>query len=205
MFGFFEKKKVGGMIAYYDLQNWWLNSFTSQEQGYIIKKFQPLGTGDSNDLITGSISRCSQSVISFLQSLSGWFNNRQNRELAMKILNKAEELSMLRVESTMGNLTEEEADIILDKHFLYHQIIKTYYPERNSKPGALEKAMDACQKQIALAPLAAKAFRKKWKESSLPAHTGYDQLVIILKKQHKLEEAAALCQEASKEGWAGWA
>jgi hypothetical protein len=202
MSGFFEEEKVGGVIAYYDLQDWWLNSFTSQEREYIIRKFQPLGTEKSNGLISGSVSWCSQSVISFLQNLSGWFNNRQDRELAMKILNKAEELSMLHIENATGNLTKEEVELILDKHFLYHQIIKTYYPERNSKSGALEKAIEACLKQIALAPLAAKAFRKKWKGNELPAHTGYNQLVIILKKLHKLEEATALYEEASKAGWA---
>jgi len=92
MFGFFKRKRIGGEIAFYGLQDWWLNSFTSEEQTYIVRKFQPLGTGRSNSLITGSISWSSQSVVSFLQSLSGWFNNPQDRHISVRMLKKAEEL-----------------------------------------------------------------------------------------------------------------
>ncbi|MFA5299351.1 MAG: hypothetical protein WC389_14270 [Lutibacter sp.] len=189
------------MIVYFGLKDWWLNTFTSQEQDYIIGRFQPLGMGGTNDLMAENISGTSQTAVGFLQNLSDWFNNKQDRDIAIKILEKAEELSELCIENTTENLTEEEADNIIAKHFLYHQIIKTYYPERNSKPNALEKAIEACQKQIALAPLVAKAFRKKWNGEPLPSHTGYNQLAIILKKQHKLQESEVLSEEAEKAGW----
>lgn len=191
MFGFFKRKRIGGEIAFYGLKDWWLNSFTSEEQTYITKKFQPLGTGSSNSLITGSISWSTGSVVSFLQGLSDWFNNPRDRHISIRILEKAEELSK-------HNHTR-----VLDKHFLYHQIIITYYPERNSNPNALEKAISACRDQIALAPLAAKAFRKEWRGEPLPSHTGYKQLVIILEKQKKFQEAIDLCKEALKTKWNG--
>ena len=82
-------------------------------------------------------------------------------------------------------------------------MIKTYYPERNSNPNALKKAITVCQNQIALAPLAAKAFRKEWRGEPLPAHSGYKQLAIILEKQKQFHEALTLCKEALKAKWNG--
>jgi hypothetical protein len=102
-----------------------------------------------------------------------------------------------------GTLSEQEVNDIIDKHFLCHAIIKTYYPQRKSNPGALEKVIGACRDQIALAPLAARAFRKKWKGDVLPGHYGYEQLAIILEKLGKYAEAVALCEEASKTEWRG--
>jgi hypothetical protein len=204
MFGFFKRKRIGGEIAFYRLQDWWLSSFTSEEHDYIIRKYKPLGTGTSNGLINGSISWSSQSAISFLQNLSGWFNNPRDRHIALRILNKAEELSgKLHFGGGTGNLTKEEADNILDHHFLYLQIIKTFYPLRNSQPGALEKVIEACRNQIDLSSLAEKAFRKNYRGEPLPVHTGYEQLAIILEKQKKFQEALDLCKEASKTKWRG--
>jgi len=102
-----------------------------------------------------------------------------------------------------AKLSKQEADNIIDKHFLYYETIKTYYRERNSNPNALKKAIAACRNQIALAPLTAKAFRKKWRGEPLPSHTGYKQLAIILEKQKKFQEALALCKEALKAQWDG--
>jgi len=86
---------------------------------------------------------------------------------------------------------------------LYYETIKTYYRERNSNPNALKKAIAACQNQITLAPLTAKAFRKEWRGEPLPAHTGYKQLAIILEKQKQFHEALTLCKEALKAKWNG--
>lgn len=214
MFSFFKKKRIGGEIAYYGLQDWWLYSFTPEEQSYIVNKFQPLGMTTTNSLIKGSISWSSQSVVSFLQSLSGWFNNPKDRHIAIRILQKAEQLSeqtpisdaklrIFKKETILEKLSTKEADRTLDKHFLYHQQIKTFYRERNSDPNALNKTIEACQKQISLAPLAAKAFRRKWKSDPLPAHTGYEQLAIILEKQKNYHEALKICKEALKTKWNG--
>lgn len=86
---------------------------------------------------------------------------------------------------------------------MYYETIKTYYRERNSNPNALKKAIAACQNQITLAPLTAKAFRKEWRGEPLPAHTGYKQLAIILEKQKQFHEALTLCKEALKAKWNG--
>ena len=51
---------------------------------------------------------------------------------------------------------------------------------------ALNAAIDACQKQIKLAPNAALAFRQETDE--LPAHVGYRQLAIIFEKERNYQK-----------------
>jgi len=203
MFAFLKKRRIGGDIAYYGLQDWWLNSFTPKEQAYIVRRYQPLSTGDSNSLISGHISWSSQSAVRFLFCLSGWFNNPRDRHIAVRILEKPIELSKSYPKTVTGRLSKKDAENILDLHFLYNAIIRTCYPLRKSNPDALEKVIAACRDQIELGPLAAKAFRKEYEEDILPAHLGYYQLGVILEKQGKYEEAIALCEKGSKTKWRG--
>ncbi len=87
-----DNKEIGGDIAYYGLQEWWQTAFTPGEQEHIVAKFFPLGMGGSNNLITGHISSNSQSAVNFLRSLSTWFNNKADRHLEKRILDKAVEI-----------------------------------------------------------------------------------------------------------------
>lgn len=151
--------------------------------------FQPLELGGgANNLTEGQLLGTTQSAAAFLTNLAGWFNKPQDRDLAYRILSKANEFI---------------GDNPLDAHFLYQIMIQTYYKDRDSKPGALESAIDACKKQIELAPLAAKAFKREFKGDSLSAHVGYTQLSIILDKQGNYTEAIAVCKKAKGQGWAG--
>lgn len=90
----------------------------------------------------------------------------------------------------------------LDKHFGLLEEIRTYYKKRD-QPGFLEKAIKACEMQIALAPKAAAGFKSEFGDDPLPGHTGYEQLAIIRAKQGNYEEAIRLCNEAQSSGWAG--
>lgn len=189
---FFSKpKKIKGLIGYFGLEGWWHSEFSEDERQHITATFQPLGSsGDS--LTSGDISYTSQTAVGLLHNLAGWFSKEKDRPLAHKLLKKAEELSV----------TE---DSVLDVHFLYGQKLEIYYKDRDI-PGYLEKAVEACRQQIALAEKAAKAFQKEYKDSPLPGHKGYQQLAIILEKQEKFDETVELCRNAEKQGWAGdWA
>lgn len=191
--GFFGKKdkKIGGDIGFYGLADWWLMTFTEEERRYMEQTFQPMsvgvGGGQSSSLTTGQIFGSSRSACAFLGTFAGWFHKPNDRDLAYRILDKAEELP--------GD--------VLDRHFLYHQMIKTYYPDRDRVPGSLDKAIAACEKQIAMAPQAAAAFRREDGDQSLPAHTGYEQLAIIRDKQGDYAEAIRLSQQAKSRKWAG--
>ncbi len=125
-----------------------------------------------------------------LHCLAGWFNKPGDREIAKKIIEKANELA-------------DEGDDILDQHFALQQRMEIYYRERDANPDALDEAIKACKDQIRIAPAAAKQFLKEYPKQSLPGHVGYTQLAIILKKQGKYKELIGLCQQAKEQGWAG--
>lgn len=191
MFGLFDKKsEIKGEIGYFKLQDWWLSVFTQKERSHIEEVFHPMGSDHSSKPLTqGDIYSTSQTAAGLLQALAGWFNNPRDREIAKKIIAKAEELA-----STGGN--------VLDRHFTLSEKMVIYYREREASSEAMEKAIQACREQIAMAPEAAKAFLKEYSWQALPAHAGYRQLRIILEKQGKFDEAIQLCEQAKAQGWA---
>lgn len=185
----FERKpQIKGAIGYFDLTPWWLSTFSDSEQQYIVNKFKPL-CGQGNSLTEGNIISRSDTAVGFLHNLAGWFTKKDDRHLAYKILEKAEEM-------LSGSAKP------LDIHFFYQKNIETYYKDRE-KPECLEKAIIACRQQIEFAPIAAKAFKKEFKGNPLPSHKGYQQLAIILEKQNNCQEVLDLCLGAKKQGWAG--
>lgn len=191
MFGLFNKKpEIKGNLGYYGLEDWWLNAFTQEERNHIEHVYQPMGLDtNSKPLTEGEITWSSGTAAGLLHALAGWFNNPRDREIAKKIINKAEELAPV------------EGDI-LDRHFTLSEKMVIYYRERETTPDGLEKAIQACRDQIAIAPQAAKALLKEYPEQELPAHAGYSQLRIILEKQGKFDEAIEVCEQAKKQGWA---
>lgn len=109
---------------------------------------------------------------------------------------------------------------LMKKHFELLETIQSNYKLRNKLPGALEKAIAACNEQISIAPEVAQLFQQELEELNqssikynkpplpesapiLPSHTGYTQLVIIREKQGRFAEAICLCREAQEQGWAG--
>jgi tetratricopeptide (TPR) repeat protein len=186
---FFSKsEKTQGLIGYFGLGSWWLSEFTDDERRHIVETFRPLGvSGDS--LTSGDISYTSQTAVALLQNLAGWFTKKIDRHIAYKMLEKAEDLA-------------DKEGSVLDVHFLYGQKLAIYYKDRDNAI-YLKKAIEACNQQIAFAEKAAEAFRRKYKDSPLSSHNGYQKLAIILEKQGRFEETIELCQRAHEQGWAG--
>ena len=118
---------------------------------------------------------------------------RRLREKALGVFHKAEEdgLSKLHL----------HPKYIVDLHFVYHSMIELNYRDRERLPDALEIAIDACRKQIALAPRAAEVFNREWK--LIPRPVGFCQLAVIMEKQGNYNEAIALATQALEQGWAG--
>ncbi len=185
---FRNKPKITGTIGYFSLTEWWLSTFSEAERKYIEKKFRPLG-GSEESLTKGNVSFRSDTAVGFLQNLAGWFAKDEDRYLAYRILEKAEEL----IHQSMKPL---------DIHFFYQSKIEIFYKDRD-KLGGLEKAVCACRLQIDYAPKAAKAFMKEYKGETLPSHKGYQQLAIILEKEKKFSEAVEVCTQAMEQGWSG--
>lgn len=110
---------------------------------------------------------------------------------------------------------------LIQAHFSLQEQIKKHYKLRDVGNN-LKKAISLCEQQIALSPMVMKAMKEKhradWEAVSevnramgrqtsmpefyAPAHHGYRQLCVILKKQKKPEEAAKLELQRDSEGWA---
>ena len=163
-------------------------TFTETERKYIDSaSMSPTGGGP---LTEGHISYSSGTAAQLLSGLATNFYKPQDRRIARLMLSKAEELA-----KASGN--------VLDLHFVYAGMVKTFYADRDTELGALDFAIAACEKQIALAPEAAKAWKSEYPKEPLPAHTGYTQLAIIREKQKNLREAISLSRLATEQGWAG--
>jgi len=180
-------KPPAGLIKYFGLTDWWLRTFTEEERKRIVSTFQPLGASPDS-LVVGDITQASGTPAGLLSALAGWFRKREDKSIAFRIIEKAEELA-------------PQADV-LDRHFLYQAKIQTYYPFRDEHDIALRRAIEACEQQIKMSSEAAAAFREKY-PGELPAHVGYQQLAIIREKQGDFESAINLSQKACEEGWSG--
>lgn len=105
---------------------------------------------------------------------------------------------------TLGPLTER--DPTLDEHFRLSQDIPVHYRARDTDPATLARAIETCERQIAIQEQAAKAMRRKGithPDHSLPRHVGYEQLAVIREKQGRLDDAIKLSTDAMKAGWSG--
>jgi tetratricopeptide (TPR) repeat protein len=186
-----KKPEIKGEIRYFGLADWWLEAFTEEERKYIEKTYKPMGAGGDYSLIKGNISFSSASVGTFLSGLSTWFaRTEKDRNIARRILGKSLEVV-------------DPKNDILGLHFTYSTLIEAWYRDRDSLPNALDEAIKACQGQIAIAPKAARAFKKEYPESPLPSHVGFTQLTIIYDKQGRHAEAIQVAQQAKQQGWVG--
>lgn len=180
--------KIAGSIGYFGLSEWWLAAFAEAERNYITPASNsPTGGGP---LTEGHISYSSGRAAQFLSALATNFYKPQDRRIARLILSKAEELA-----KTAGN--------VLDLHFVYAGMIKTFYADRDNDAEALNSAIVACEGQIALASKAAAAWKREYAGEPLPGHTGYTQLAIIREKQKNFADAVGLSRLVLEQGWAG--
>lgn len=182
------RPKIEGELGYFGLGDWWLDTFTDKERAYIEHVFQPLSMGGGTRPLTqGKIDSTTQRAASLLSGLAGWFTKGDDLSIAVRMLDKAQ--------AVVGSN-------VLDQHFLYQQVIKTYLSFPSSDADAKAQVIRACEQQIALAPEAAKAFKKE-EGPKLPGHEGYERLIMIHERNKDYPSAIALCKQAKKQKWAG--
>jgi hypothetical protein len=198
--------RTAGQLGYHGLRDWWEESFSAEEQRFIEQRYQPMGGGIAS-LTQGHIDSTSQTAAGLLTGLSSWFNKPGERHLARRLLAKAEEI----------------ATDVVDRHFVYSQLIDVAYPERDRDPGALDEAVRACKAQIALSKDVMRAMRAEHDERErmlgrharepgshsephefrVPSHRGFTQLSIIREKSGDIAGAIELAEQAAADGWSG--
>lgn len=156
------------------LGTWYEETFTAAERAAMEVKADFSGCG-YNGTPSG-----------FLADLSAYFNTKAEHGICARIMKKAEELPL--------------PDEIMAQHFFFMHMINFYYKNRDQE-GYMEKAVEYCKKQIAIAPEAAVLFRND--SPYLPSHTGYEQLAIIEKKNKNWQAVVDLCTQAKSQGWGG--
>lgn len=190
VFSFLKKaKKINGLIAYFNLSDWWQLELSQNDRNKIMEKYQPMGSG-SVSLTDRNISSTSQTPIALLCGMVGWFAKEEDRHIAYKLIEKAEDLIDLNSHA-------------LDIHFLYGTKVEISYKDRTRLTEGLETAIKACEQQIFFSKKSAGEFLKKYKGSPLPSHRGFLQLAIIREKQKEFEQVITLCNQALSDGWFG--
>lgn len=180
-----------GLIGFSGLTDWWDSELSESERSEIRKTYAPLG--GSGPLDSGFTVRYDSQgeLASKINILNSLLNADCSYEIKKKIADKALSLS------------PEKGDVI-DLHFLFHSIITYEYKHRDTQAEALDRAIKACECQIALATKAKAAFkRNSLTDGFLPSHPGYKQLAIIFEKQKAFSKVIKLCEKALKQGWSG--
>ena len=78
--------QIGGMIAYFQLEDWWLSAFTDAERMHIESCY-------GQHLTHGTISSTSQTAIGLLRAMASfWKPTPEDEVLASRIHTKAKEL-----------------------------------------------------------------------------------------------------------------
>lgn len=174
---------TSGQIHFCGLDHWWETTFTPEERHFIRSKYgESVDCGD--DFLTP------RSPLEFLGNLASWFKKDEERSMAYRMLDQAE-------------VFFESEPCVLNKHFYLQNCIEVFYRGRSETPSRLPDAIRACERQIAMAPAAAKAFRGEYPDDeSLPEHVGYKQLCTILAGEQTLR-AIELARQALDAGWAG--
>jgi hypothetical protein len=174
---------TSGQIHFFGLDQWWETTFTPEERHFIRSKY-----GESVDCGDDFLSP--RSPLEFLGNLASWFKKDEERAMAYRMLDQAE--AFFDLESS-----------VLTKHFFLQNCIEVYYRGRSETPSRLPDAIRSCERQIAMAPEAAKAFRDEYPyDDSLPEHVGYKQLCIILAGE-QTTRSIELARQALDAGWAG--
>lgn len=193
-FGEGESEAVRGQLGHFGLGAWWIETFTAAERAHIEARYRPMGRASgSRPLTRGDILHTSVTAGRLLSTLASWFSKPWERSIAERLFAKAE---------TIPGTT------VLDAHFHCHQKIVTLYPRWRSDESLVPSLAATCERQIAIAPAAAKALQRELanvddrRPFSL-AHTGFSTLVAVLEGQSRYAEAIAAAAEAKRQGWKG--
>lgn len=180
---------VEGAIGYFDLADWWLTTFSAHERERMEWLYHPHGVTQPCPLTHGREAPVANTAADLLASLATWLYRPQDRPLARRVLAKAGERAV-------------RDGRILELHYTYQVMIQIYYRDRQD-PAALQVAIEACGKMIALAPQAAVAFHDAYPGQPLPRHYGYHLLTMIRERQQEYRDAIHLARVALSQGWDG--
>lgn len=196
------RNEVGGDLKYFGLVDWWLSTFSEEEQDYIIRTFSGGGVGGvTAGFAEGPTTYTSLTAPGLLVALAGYFSRTtSDLHIARRILEKAEDLALGPDRHPGQNFCAENKIAIeylpniVALDMIYRQMIRTYYRFRGEDPKALDLTIDACKRHIKAMPHIRAEYLRRGEPPG--GNFGYSQLSIILERQGKFEEAISLNREA---------
>ncbi len=186
---FGKRRKVEGLIQFYDLEDWWFDSFDEDERDLIERSYDPLGDG-SNPLTQGRVTAADK------------------RSLTQALLEAARRLPKDAPLDLRERLWRQAESIAADSrdaltlHFLYQDAMLAYYNARDMRGDALDKSWEYAMKQVKMAPRSAQAYRRAYPGQPLPTHLGLKRLCSVYEKQGRLDMALKFATDAKEQGWA---
>lgn len=190
MFGLWKRKaKVGGEIAYHQLEDWWFSTFTAEQREQAAGLYKPMG-GSERPLVEGEIRWSSASRVKFLTFVSSWFSKPGTRDIALAFADK------------LASEINPETPAV-ERHFAYQSLCTIYYRWRDEVPGCFDKAVSTCEASVAMAHELGGVIQFDTGAPEPVSHYCYRQLVVIEKKRGNFERAISLCRQAISEGWRG--
>lgn len=187
-----RKKKIEGFIGSVGLESWWQDEFDDEERLRIDQTYRPMGSSPDVEsiLTTGPIQKTGFDAANTLSTVATWFKQPEDRTIAYRFVQKAEELL-------------PQSQNILTAHFFNQAKCQVYYRWREIDDFALQRAIEACESQIAISSQVAKHFLDSADWGIMPSHYGFKQLAIIMQKAGRLKVALQYCEKARGEGWKG--
>jgi hypothetical protein len=181
-----EQATVGGYIAHFNLIDWWLATFSSDERARLAKVFtqsyaHATDRGPDWSLDHGVVVSTGMSELRFLSRLAAFSRAIGDRSVTDRVLARA----------------ADAKGSFVDRH-IYLGILIQHTPK--SETAYIELL---CRELIELAPAARMWFRTVARKRPLPGHIGFQQLAILKEKQKAYGEAVELCRQALRQGWRG--
>lgn len=193
MINLFKKKPklIGGYFGRLGLNDWWYSEFSRDEQDFIIEKLlhNLSWLNGENCFTEGSDGAFDGPPASTLANFSTHFSSAKTGHIAIKFILKAESF-----------ITNKFS--LIDLHYFYSSKINIFYKSRDERPNALEIAIDACKKQIEIAPQVKVHLIKEFGREDI-YHDGFKQLRIIEEKRGNYKTAIEIAKSALEQGWAG--
>ena len=171
---FRSKQNVPDLIEVLDLRKWYLN--LSDEQRQKLHQYSTwFGTGGESNMLEWEVAEATQTKQEYLKGVGSTALNEKDYQFAEMAL-----LSALEFEDGSAAST----------HFIYTSLIDLYYKQRGDREDAIEKCVEYCRKDIAIADDFVDEF------GDVPRIPSFKRLAIIYQKKERYEDALEICDKA---------
>jgi tetratricopeptide (TPR) repeat protein len=175
---FRPEQTVPDLIAALALRDWYL-SLSAEQRQKLHQHSTWFGTDGETNPLERNVTETSQTAQEYLKGVGSTAVREKDYEFAEMVL-----LSALKYKDESATNT----------HFTYTSLIDLYYKQRDNREDAIEKCVEYCRKDIAIADDFVDEF------GDVPRIPSFKRLTIIYQKQERYEDALEICNKALEIG-----